>query len=148
MRYLLARCLTLALAPRSFASPAVQELQQAQLDVLNEIEANTGGGSSTTATASNQKLGKLTCSALTGSYATLVATTFVTCTLLVYNSCDQTVLISLDGGTTGFLELEAGEGSALDLCANGRHVASGVNIQAKHGGVVPTAGTLRASIAG
>jgi hypothetical protein len=136
-------------ATSALGSQATTELQQQQLDVLNEIETNTAGsGGSTTATGSNQKKGKITCSALTGSYATLVSVTFNTCIVLVFNSCDNTLLLSLDSGTTDFAELEAGESLGLDLCANGRHVASGVTIQAKHGGVAPTAGTLRASIAG
>jgi hypothetical protein len=102
----------------------------------------------TTATGSNQAKGKVAGSALTGTYATVLTPGFIARLLALFNSCNDTILVSLDGGTTDGLELEAGESLTLDLGANGRHLASGVNIQAKHAGAAPTAGTLRITAVG
>lgn len=102
----------------------------------------------TTATGSNQAKGKTNCSALTGTYASIVTPSFNGCILHVFNSCDGVVLLSIDAGTTDYLELEAGESVSMDFCSNNRHLGSGVAIQAKDGPTAPTSGTLRISVAG
>ena len=87
--------------------------------------------------------GKITGSSLTGTYATLLNPTSDLRVLAFFNSCDNTILVSLDGGTTDSLELEAGESVTLDLAANGLKFDNAVNISAKHAGAAPTNGTIR-----
>lgn len=117
------------------------------------IVAGAGGGPiavtiSTVATGSSQIVGSVNCSALTGSYATVITPAFDTKILYIFNSCDQTIKISLDGGTTDAFILETSEAVAMDLAADGKHIASGVALRAKHNGVVPTAGTVRMTAIG
>ena len=57
----------------------------------------------------------------------------------------RAILVSLDGGTTDSLELEAGESCTIDLATNGLKFDNTVNISAKHGGAAPTTGTIRAT---
>jgi hypothetical protein len=92
--------------------------------------------------------GKIAGASLTGSYATVVTTAQITRLVFVINSCDQTILVSLDGGATAAFELEAGESVSLDLATDGLRIASGVNLQAKHGGVTPTTGSVRITAIG
>jgi hypothetical protein len=87
--------------------------------------------------------GKIAGSSLTGSYATLLDPTADLRILAFLNSCNDTILVSLDGGTTDSLELEAGESITLDLGQNGLKFSSAVNISAKHNGAAPTAGSIR-----
>jgi len=63
--------------------------------------------------------------------------------LLLFNSCNNTILVSLDGGTTDTLKLDASESVSLDLKNSKLVLASGVQIQAKHDGSAPTSGSLR-----
>jgi len=89
--------------------------------------------------------GKIVGSSLTASYATLLNPTTDMRMVYIFNTCNQTILVSLDGGTTDSLELEAGESVTMDLANNGLKFDNAVNISAKHGGAAPTAGTVRAS---
>lgn len=102
----------------------------------------------TSATGSNQAKGKVNCTDLTGAYQTIVTPAFNTRVLYIFNGCNGVFLISIDGGTTDFLELESGESVTIDLTTNNLHIGSGVNIQAKDGTTPPTTGTLRISAAG
>lgn len=101
-----------------------------------------------TATASNQAKGRVDCSAITGTYATVLTPGFNVSLLHIFNSCNGTIIISINGGTTDYLELEAGESTVLDLKSNSLFLGSGVNIQAKDGAVNPITGSLRISAAG
>ena len=89
--------------------------------------------------------GKIVGASLTASYATLLNPTTDMRIVYIFNTCNQTILVSLDGGTTDSLELEAGESVTMDLANNGLKFDNAVNISAKHGGAAPTAGTVRAS---
>lgn len=89
--------------------------------------------------------GKIAGTSLTGSYATLLDPSSDIRILNLFNSCNATIFVSLDGGSTDSMELEVGESVSLDLGANGLKFANAVNISAKHAGAVPTAGTIRAS---
>jgi len=89
--------------------------------------------------------GKIAGTALTGSYATLLNPTSDLRIIAIFNSCNDTIMVSLDGGTTDSFELEAGESISLDLAANGLKFDNAVNISAKHAGAAPTLGTVRAS---
>ncbi len=89
--------------------------------------------------------GNIAGTALTGSYATLLDATTDLLILHFFNSCNTTILVSMDGGTTDSFELEAGESFSLDLGSNGMKHSNAVNISAKHAGAVPTAGTIRCS---
>ena len=83
---------------------------------------------------------KIAGTALTGSYQTVMTNSSALRIIFLLNSCNQTILISFSGGLNHF-ELEPGESIVIDLGTSGMNHAS--NIQAKHNGVVPTAGTLR-----
>lgn len=92
--------------------------------------------------------GSLAGTALTGSYANIVTSTNANGgrILQIFNSCNQPITISLDGGTTNHYVLEVGDaGVTIDLAANGLRQGNNA-IQAKHNGVVPTAGTIRCTV--
>ncbi len=89
--------------------------------------------------------GKIAGSALTGSYATLLNPTSDLRIIYILNSCNDTIMVSLDGGTTDSFELESGESVTVDLAANGMKFDNAVNISSKHAGAAPTAGSVRAS---
>ncbi len=101
-----------------------------------------------TATGSNQLKGKIAGTALTGSYATLITLTFDASMLYFFNSCDDTIILSIDSGTTDAFELEAGESFTLDLGSNNRKISSGVTIRAKQNSATPTNGTIRCAAVG
>lgn len=96
-------------------------------------------------TAANVAMGKIAGTSLTGSYATLLSMGGAAKQLTIISSCDQTVLVSLDSGSTNSFELDAFESISIDYACNGMQLASST-IQAKHGGTVPTVGSIRASI--
>lgn len=106
----------------------------------------TTSSTSTTAIGSSTKVGSSTCAALSGTYATVVATTFTTCILQVFNSCNGDVTLSFNGGGVDSRILAAGQSLSVDFCANGKNIASGVNIQAKDGSSAATTGTLSISL--
>lgn len=66
--------------------------------------------------------------------------------VLAFNTCDDTIVLSLDGGTTDHIKLDANEAFTLDLKTSQLVLAKGVQIQAKDLGSTPTAGSLRISI--
>jgi hypothetical protein len=90
---------------------------------------------------------KIDGTALTSSYQQIFAGAESRATiLLILNSCDQTIFLSLPkkgvgAATDDHFELGAGESFVLDIGANGDFSQN--EIWAKHGGVVPTSGTLR-----
>ena len=100
-----------------------------------------------TATASNQARGKLTCSALTTTYSTALTPGFNVGILHIFNSCNGTIIISINGGATDYLELEPGENTVIDFRANNMFISSGVNIQVKSF-TTSTSGTIRISAGG
>lgn len=95
--------------------------------------------------ATLQARGKISGTALTGSYATILTTASNFKILYLFNTCDQTIFVSLDNGTTDHFELESGESVTVDFAANDIVLASGSVVRAKHAGVVPTSGSIRAS---
>lgn len=92
-----------------------------------------------------QAKGKIAGTSLTGSYQTVLNPTSDLLVIYVINSCDNTILVSLDGGTTDTFELEAGESVTVDLAANNLKFDNTVNISAKHNGAAPTSGSVRVS---
>lgn len=118
------------------------------------ISVDDNGGSLTvdgtvtqgTASATFQALGKILGTALTGTYATLATAAGDCKVVALLNRCDEPIQISLDGGVTTHFEFEPGESFALDLGANGLHFANGTVIQARHSGVAPTSGSIRATL--
>lgn len=95
--------------------------------------------------AANVAMGKIAGISLTGSYATLLTMGGAARQLTIISSCDQTVLVSLDNGTTASFELDPYESISIDYACNGTELASDT-IKAKHNGTVPTVGSIRASI--
>lgn len=89
--------------------------------------------------------GKIAGASLTGSYASLLSAPATRGRVLyLLNDCDQSILISFDGGTTAHFELAPGESPVIDLKANGLALESGISV--KHAGVAPTSGSIRASV--
>lgn len=107
--------------------------------------ANTIRTTNAFAAATFQSAGSLTGTALTGSYQTALTLTADAVCLAILNTCNNTIFVSLDGGTSDTLKLESGESLTLDFGTNGRKVTSGATIQAKHAGAAPTSGTIRVS---
>jgi hypothetical protein len=64
----------------------------------------------------------------------------------VFNTCDATVILSFDGGTTDHYKLDANEAFTLDLKTSQTVMAKGIQIQAKDAGSTPTAGSIRITI--
>jgi hypothetical protein len=89
--------------------------------------------------------GEIAGASLTGSYATLLNPTTDLRVLYLLNDCNNTIFVSLDGGSTDSFKLKAGEGLSVDLGANGLKFDNAVNISAKHAGAAPTSGSIRAS---
>jgi hypothetical protein len=121
--------------------------------VSGTVTANAGTGTFAVDPAqanvgSNGAVGSVTGSALTGAYATVVTPGFASRIVQIFNSCNNTIKVSLDGGTTDFFILEAFETSSLDLGTNGRKIAASTNLQAKHNGTAPTTGTIRITAIG
>lgn len=110
--------------------------------------ANTPRVAVATSVASFQSAGEIAGTALTGSYATVLTLNADAVCLVILNSCNNTIYVSLDSGTSDTLKLESGESLTLDFGTNGRRVASGTTIQAKHAGAAPTQGTIRVSRVG
>jgi hypothetical protein len=85
--------------------------------------------------------------ALTATYADVGAVMASDAHLvLMFNTCNDTILVSLDDGTTNHLKLDASESLSLDLKSSQLVLEKGVQIQAKHDGSAPTSGSLRITI--
>jgi len=84
---------------------------------------------------------KLAGTALTGSYQTIATFQDDVFMLFIFNSCDEPVQISLDGGTTTHFELE-NESVAVDLRSNEVGFKT-PTIQVKALSSVPTSGSVR-----
>lgn len=87
-------------------------------------------------------------SALTGSYAALVAdTVFLTqpARLVVFtNDCDVPLLLSFDKGVSTHMRLPAGVSVTLDLYATGVEISDGIYV--KHDGAAGVNGKLSATV--
>ncbi len=110
-----------------------------------ETSVATTATNTTTSNIAYQAKGKIAGTSLTGSYATLLDPSSDLRIIYLMNSCDQTILVSLDGGSTDTFELEPAESVSIDLTSSRMKFSNAVNISAKHAGVVPTAGTIRAT---
>lgn len=99
----------------------------------------------------NQPYGRLAFGAITGTYATLITLARDTgylaaesaTILLFFNTLNQDVIISLDGGVTDWGYVPALANFTLDLTA-GEMLYTGT-IQVKHAGVAATAGAISVS---
>ena len=85
--------------------------------------------------------GSILGTALTGTYATALTLAADAAMLFLRNSCNQEILVSLDG-TNDHFTMGQGDQIALDLKNNGRKLASGATIKAKHTGVLPGSGKI------
>ena len=121
---------------------------------LPGIGGPVAGGTTTNPVVVNQNTaastipaqGSVAGTALTGTYATVLAPGGIYAILMIWNSTDKAISLSLDGGTTTHFVLERGENTvSVDFAANGK-IGPNSNIQAKHNGVVPTIGTVRATV--
>lgn len=85
--------------------------------------------------------GKIIGASLTGSYQTILAPDDDLRAIFVFNSCNQPILLSLDGGITDHYELD-GEGFDVDFRALGLALEK-PTISARHMGQVPSSGSIR-----
>lgn len=99
------------------------------------------------AAQSSPAQGKVLGTALTGSYVNILTAANANNAKIIsaFNSCNNTIVLSLDAGTTDHFELERGESFTLDLGANGLQQAS-FTIRVKHAGAAPTAGSIRVTV--
>lgn len=116
--------------------------------VLASNQSNVPTSAQVVATGSNQIKGKIAGASLTTTYATVITPSFITATLFIFNSCNQTIVVSINAGTTDCFELEIGEAATVDFGANGRSIAASTAIQAKALSAVPTSGTVRITAIG
>lgn len=116
-------------------------------EILLDSTGNTQVVTSATTVAFTKK-GKIVAGSLTTSYATVLSITTTSYMVYIFNSLNQTVLVSLDGGTTDSLEMDPGESCSMDLRSNGLRFIATTNIQAKYAGTAPTAGSIRISAIG
>ena len=88
--------------------------------------------------------GRVAFGSVGAGYSTLLTVTDKAIILLVSNTLNQDVVLSLDGGTTNWHTLPAGISFVLDFGTNGASFNG--TIQVKHNGVAPTAGAISAMI--
>lgn len=113
-----------------------------------EIAVDTSGFTQTTAqtvAASFPAKGEIDSTTLTGVYQNVFTAASNLAAVFIFNSSNQTILVSLDAGVTDHFELVAQQSFTIDVGTNNRHIASGTDIRVKHDGVVPTGGTVRIS---
>ena len=113
-----------------------------------EVAVDTSGFSKTvqqTVAASFPAKGEIDSTTLTGSYQNVFTAASDLSALFIFNSSNQTIVLSLDAGVTDNFELTSQQSMTIDAGSNGRHIASGTDIRAKHDGVAPTSGTIRIS---
>lgn len=110
-----------------------------------EIAVDTSGLTKTTAqtvAASFQAKGEIDSTTLTAVYQNVFTATSDLAALFLFNSSNQTILVSLDAGVTDHYVLGAQQSFTLDAGTNNRHIASGTDIRVKHDGAAPTGGTV------
>lgn len=99
-----------------------------------------------------QARGKVAGTALTATYQTVFTADDDLLLLMVFNTCNQPILVSLtDGAAAGVaasavdhFELD-GEGFILDMRTSSRHIKRPV-IMAKRVSATPTSGSIRVSV--
>lgn len=123
-----------------------QKASAGSVPVVIASDQSTLPVSAGTSNAAYQTFGSVTGSALTGTYASVITLANGAVIAHFFNSCNQSIVVSLDSGTTDSYLLEAYESFSLDLSTSGRKIANGNIVKAKHNGVTPTAGTLRVSV--
>lgn len=155
-----AASLSVILASDQGAVPASQSGTWNITNVSGVVSLPTGAATEATLTALSAKVivaaatggnaatGKINGTALTSFYATVVTPTFNVRIVNIFNSCDDTINISLDGGANTAFELEAGESVSVDLWSADRFISSGVNLSAKAFGSLPTLGSVRIAVIG
>lgn len=85
--------------------------------------------------------------ALTTTYANVGTATANDCYMVqAFNTCNDTIIVSLDGGTTDHFKLDASEAFTLDLRTNHIKLPIGTQIQAKDAGSTPASGSLRITL--
>lgn len=149
----MAASLAVVLASNQTAIPVSQSGTWNITNISGTISLPTGAATETSvaSTATNTTTsniaytakGKIAGASLTGSYATLLDPSTDLRIVQLFNSCNQTIFVSLDSGSTDTFELEPAESTSIDLTSNRLKFSNAVNISAKHAGVVPTAGSIR-----
>lgn len=138
-------------AGRLWASATIDAALPAGTNAIGKLAANSGVDigdvdvTSTTfptlVTAVFQVEGTVAGTALTGSYASVLDLSDNTKIVEIRNSCNQTILLSFDGGTTLHKTLESRVGAlTIDLGVAGLKTTAVVS--AKHAGVAPTSGSI------
>jgi hypothetical protein len=66
--------------------------------------------------------------------------------LIIRNSCDKEVMVSLDNGATDHFSMDAGDSLIIDLDQADLYLTASSVIKAKYASVVPTTGKIKASV--
>lgn len=88
--------------------------------------------------------GRIAGTAVTGTYQSLVEATQDAVLLFIFNTTDNPIYVSLDGGVTDTFELVQ-ESVTIDLRAND-YLLPKPSVSVKHLGVAPTTGSVRVNI--
>lgn len=85
--------------------------------------------------------GKIVGATLTGVYQTVYTAADDLVIIFIFNTCNQPIIVSLDGGVTNHFELDQ-EGFDIDLRA-ATYLLGKPTVSVKHAGVAPTSGSVR-----
>jgi hypothetical protein len=92
-----------------------------------------------------QAYGEIEGTALTGSYQQVITGNDDVFIIFVFNSCDDTVILSFDGGITDHFKLDKRESFDIDLRTSTLLIGR-PTIMAKHDGSVPSSGSIRITL--
>lgn len=93
----------------------------------------------------NNGSGRFAFGTLTGAYQTLLAAVPGRGVSLIFsNSLNAETVISLDGGTTDFITLQAGHSITIDFGAVAAEFSG--TVSAKHTGAAPTSGAISVGV--
>lgn len=93
----------------------------------------------------NNGSGRMAFGSLTGSYQSLLAAVPGRGVSLIFsNSLNAETVVSLDGGTTDFITLQASHSITIDFAAIGAEFSGAVFV--KHTGAAPTSGAISVGV--
>jgi hypothetical protein len=90
--------------------------------------------------------GSLAFGSISTSYQTVVTTGGIVKHVDLRNNTNQTMVVSLNGGTSTSYTLDAGDQVSLDLAPAGSSIPSGTALQVKALSTLPTIGSMRINV--
>ncbi|OQB10453.1 MAG: hypothetical protein BWY21_00374 [Parcubacteria group bacterium ADurb.Bin216] len=89
--------------------------------------------------------GRIAGTSITGSYQNVLSSVPGRgLVLVIANSCNQELVVSLDGGTTDWMYFPPGYSPNIDLAANDAEYSGTVSV--KHNGVAPASGVFSVGV--